>query len=98
MTITQPPRVDHRRRRSNLKADLRLVDKYTAAKRVQTLIVYPPGWAEQMRVRDLLLAIPSLGPSKVTHALSCRNIGQHRTIQQLSDRQRESIHTWLEAV
>jgi len=75
-----------RSERAQLKREL-------AAGRIQLARVLddPPACAENAMLRDLLLALPKVGPSRVNRALSRCQITDTKTIAGLSDRQRAAL-------
>lgn len=72
--------------RAQLKRDL--------AARMRTLdavLVEPPACAQTAEVRELLLALPGIGPAKADRVLSRCRIGHARTVAGLSGRQRAEL-------
>jgi guanylate kinase len=51
----------------------------------------PPACAQTAMLRDLLLAIPKVGPARVSRALAHCQISDTKTIAALSDRQRAAL-------
>ena len=51
----------------------------------------PPACVQTAMLRDLLLAIPKVGPARVNRALSRCQITENKTIAALSDRQRAAL-------
>lgn len=75
-----------RRARARLKRDL-------AAGRVELarVLIDPPPCAQTAKLRDLLLAVPRIGPARVNRALAHCRIADGKTIAGLSDRQRAAL-------
>jgi len=55
------------------------------------LILDPPDWLASMRVYDLLLQLPKIGPVKATKTLTATRISPAKTIGGLSERQRREL-------
>jgi S13-like H2TH domain len=72
--------------RAHLKRDL-------AAGRVQlaAVLIDPPPCAQTAKLRDLLLALPKIGPARVNRALAHCRIADSKTVAGLSDRQRAAL-------
>jgi guanylate kinase len=72
--------------RAALKRDL-------AARRVEfaRILTDPPACAANAKVRDLLLALPGIGPAKADRALARCRIAAAKTLAGLSDRQRREL-------
>jgi hypothetical protein len=51
----------------------------------------PPACAQSARLRDLLLAVPKIGPARVNRAFARCRITDTKTIADLSDRQRTAL-------
>jgi hypothetical protein len=51
----------------------------------------PPACAQTAVVRDLMLAVPKVGPARVSRALAHCQITDNKTIAALSDRQRAAL-------
>ena len=81
---------DHRGRRAQLKRDLKAGRRSASA-----ILVAPPEWAENMKVFDLLLAVPKWGRVKVNHALRWSGISPSKTVAGISPRQRSELLRWL---
>ena len=77
---------DVRRERAQLKREL-------SAGRVEfeRVISDPPPCAQTALVRDLLLALPGVGPTRADRALIRSRISTNKTIAHLSDRQRAAL-------
>lgn len=48
-----------------------------------------------MRLKDLLLVVPHLGPVKVTYAMRRLRISEHITLENLSMHRREELLDWI---
>jgi hypothetical protein len=72
--------------RAQLKRDL-------AAGRVdiEEILARPPEGAKTARVRELLLAVPGLGPARISRLQVCCGISESRTVDTLSERQRSEL-------
>jgi hypothetical protein len=72
--------------RARLKLDL-------AAGRIELASVLsdPPPCAQTAKLRDLLLAVPRIGPARVNRALAHCRIPDSKSIAGLSDRQRATL-------
>jgi hypothetical protein len=72
--------------RAQLKRDL-------AAGRLdmEEILTRLPEVAKTARVRDLLLAIPGLGPARITRLQVCCGISESKTAAALSERQRGEL-------
>ena len=55
------------------------------------LIADPPDWAHAMKVLDVVIAMPKVGPVKAAKLLSATVISAHKTLQGLSPRQRAAL-------
>jgi hypothetical protein len=75
-----------RRARAQLKRDL-------AAGRVALaeVLAEPPACAQTAKARDLLLAVPGIGPAKADRALTHCRIAYAKTVAGLSGRQRGEL-------
>jgi hypothetical protein len=78
-------------RRARLKKALR-AGHYTPA---TVLFSLQYDWLATMRVETVLLATPSLGRVKVARALNSCRISPSKTIQGMTDRQREELLSYL---
>lgn len=76
-----------RQARAQLKRDLK-DGKTTGAK----VIADPPEHVAGMNVRELLMAIPKLGRTKVDRILTETRISSAKTLVGLTDRQRTDLH------
>jgi len=97
-TANVPPRPGEQRLRALAKAnevrsERAQLKRELAAGRIQLacLLNDPPACAENAMLRDLLLALPKVGPSRVNRALSRCQIADTKTIAGLSDRQRAAL-------
>lgn len=77
---------DTRVRRAELKRRLR-----AGVEDARPLLAEPPWWLKGMPVEHVLLAVPKLGPRKVTQILRRCNVVKGRTVGQLTDRQRLAL-------
>lgn len=78
-------------RRARLKKALKAGD-YTPA---TVLFSLEYDWLLKMRVETVLLATPTLGRVKVARALNHCRISPSKTIQGMTDRQREELLSYL---
>jgi hypothetical protein len=74
---------DFRSRRAQLKRDLK-----AGRQPIHELLLDPPGYLENAKVFDVLLAVPKYGRVKVNKVLSRCRISPSKTVGGLSDRQR----------
>lgn len=81
---------DRRTRRAELKRDMKAGRKSASA-----ILASPPEWAEQMKVIDLLMAVPKWGRVKVNHALRFCQVSPSKTVGGISQRQRQELLRWL---
>lgn len=107
MTTTMPPRTrdqrltalalanDIRGRRANMKRELHTAALPPAAAAAIGYLSSPPWWLETMLVRDLLLAIPRIGPARVDRLLTATQTSPRKTVARISTRQRDALTTWL---
>lgn len=61
-------------------------------------IRYPPDEMASMKVRDLLLAIPKLGPAKTQRLLRLADVSPVKTLGGISDRQRRELAAYVTVV
>jgi DNA-binding HxlR family transcriptional regulator len=85
-----------RTERANLKRRLHLGDS-TAWTELVASLENPPDWLHSMKVRRLLLAMPSLGPVRVDGVLQALRISRSKTVGGLSRRQRGELLEWARA-
>ena len=80
-------RANHvRQARAQLKQDL------TAGRvGLVEVLTQPPPYAQTAMVRDLLLAVPGIGPAKADRALTRCGIAHAKTVTGLSNRQRVAL-------
>jgi hypothetical protein len=69
------------------RAELKLALKAGSVE-IEEVIAHPPGFAEQAKVADLLLALPGVGPARATSLLIRSQIPYGKTLTSLSERQR----------
>jgi len=55
------------------------------------IVAHPPEWAMTARVRDVLLALPRVGPVKAGRILAHCGIAHSKTLGGLTDRQRVEL-------
>jgi hypothetical protein len=72
--------------RKNLKLDLK-----TGRRNIVDVLLEPPAELENMKLLDLLLAVPKIGRVKADHVLRCSRISTSRTIGELTQRQRTQL-------
>ena len=81
--------------RANMKRLLHHDGLEGAAAATIGYITAPPWWLETMLVRDLLLAIPRIGPSRVDRLLTATQTNPRKTVAGISTRQRAALTMWL---
>ena len=81
--------------RARMKRDLHNSTLENAAAAAIGYLAKPPTWLETMHARDLILAIPKIGPSRVDRLLTATQTSPRKTITGLSRRQRQALITWL---
>ena len=93
-----PPRSREQRLRALAKAnDVRLARAQlkrqlsAGSLELAELLAGPPPCAETAKLRDLLLAVPRMGPAKVRRTLTHCRIAESKTVAGLSDRQRAEL-------
>lgn len=62
---------------------------------VARLVADPPAHFETMKVVELLLAVPRIGPWRVSKMMRGLSISQSKTLGGLSDRQRDGLAALL---
>jgi hypothetical protein len=77
---------DVRRRRADLKRELA-----AGTLSIVDVLADPPTHAETAKVRQLLLAVPHLGPVKARRLLLHCQIAESKTVAKLTDRQRAAL-------
>jgi hypothetical protein len=75
-----------RRERARLKRELAAGQLEFAG-----VLCDPPACAQTAMLRDLLLALPKVGPARVNRALARCQITDTKTLASLSDRQRAAL-------
>jgi hypothetical protein len=55
------------------------------------IVAHPPDWVMTARVRDVLLALPRIGPVKAGRILAHCGIAHSKTLGGLTDRQRVEL-------
>jgi len=93
-----PPRSREQRLRALAKAnEVRLAraqlkrELSAGSLELTQLLAGPPPCADTAKLRDLLLAVPRMGPVKVRRTLSHCRIADSKTLAGLSDRQRAEL-------
>jgi len=76
------------------RADLKLDLATGHATLAETLAGNDPRIAT-MRIRDLLLAVPALGATKVRRALAANDMQPRTRVENVSTRRREALIVWL---
>lgn len=76
--------------RARIKQEIRV-----GATQVATLIAEPPALLRTMKVYDLLVAVPKMGPTKATKLMRSARISEAKTVSGMSDRQRTELLTFL---
>jgi hypothetical protein len=59
--------------------------------RIEDVLAEPPDWARTAKVRDLLLALPKIGPGRAARVLSQCRIAPSKTVGGLTERQRGEL-------
>jgi hypothetical protein len=97
-TASEPPRSSEQRlqalaKANEVRSERAQLKRELAAGRIQLarLLNDPPASAENAMLRDLLLALPKVGPARVNRALARCQITDTKTIAGLSDRQRAAL-------
>lgn len=78
---------EHRTHRKELKEDV----KAGRTALVDVLLEPIPAWMQTMKVRDLLRAVPKVGPVKADKVLRRARISASKTVGGLSERQRTEL-------
>jgi guanylate kinase len=81
-----------RYQRAQLKRELA-----AGARQLAPLLANPPAYAQTATVRDLMLAVPGIGPARANRALVRCRIAEGKTIAGLSSRQRGELIELLQA-
>lgn len=79
-----------RSRRSGLKADMRMGRIHLA-----DVLLSEEDWLRSMRIRDLLLATPGIGPLKAARALQACWLSPTVSLHRTSRKSREKVLDWL---
>jgi hypothetical protein len=58
---------------------------------IEDVLTHPPACAATAKVSDLLLAVPGVGPTRVTRALTRCHIPYAKTAAALTERQRAAL-------
>ena len=69
----------------------------TGDARIADVVRNPPAYVQTMKVYDLLLAVPALGPVKINKLLRHHRISPSKNLGGLSARQRDDLATALES-
>lgn len=72
--------------RAKLKQDLR-----EGKVRLAEILTAEPEYVSTAQVRDLILAVPKIGPAKAARMLSTVRVSQSKSVGSLSDRQRAHL-------
>jgi len=75
-----------RSRRAALKKELA-----SGRVRIADVLAQPPAYAKTAKVRDLLLAVPKVGPARAARVLSRCRIAPAKTVGGMSERQRREL-------
>ena len=75
-----------RSRRAALKKELA-----SGRVRIEDVLAQPPAYAKTAKVRDLLLAVPKVGPARAARFLSRRRIASSKTVGGMTERQRGEL-------
>src|SRR3990170_1116524 len=75
-----------RSRRAALKKELA-----SGRVRIADVLAQPPACAKTAKVRDLLLAVPKVGPARAARVLSRCRIAPAKTVAGMSERQRREL-------
>ncbi|MFM9877712.1 MAG: integration host factor, actinobacterial type, partial [Rhodoglobus sp.] len=101
-----PPEVDRAAASQAASAARRAraaVKRQVASRERTAADVASVGWADptspeaSMRVRELLLSVPTLGPTRVERVLDQLQISEKKRVGGLGPRQRERLHAFLVA-
>ena len=85
-----------RYRRAEMKRNMRHLGPHLAALAALHIVTKPPHWAETMKIRNLLVALPFIGDAKADRVLIQLRINPRKTLAGLSPRQRTEIAQWLD--
>jgi hypothetical protein len=75
-----------RSRRAALKKELA-----SGRVRIEDVLAQPPAYAKTAKVRDLLLAVPKVGPARAARFLSRCRIAPSKTVGGMTERQRSEL-------
>jgi len=75
-----------RSRRAALKKELA-----SGRVRIADVLARPPAYAKTAKVRDLLLAVPKVGPARAARVLSRCRIAPAKTVAGMTERQRGEL-------
>jgi len=84
-----------RYRRAAFKRALRSCSHQLAAFNAGVILHAPPHWAQTMKVRNLLVALPGIRDAKADRLLIQLGISPRKTIAGMSPRQRLELTNWL---
>jgi S13-like H2TH domain len=78
---------------NEIRVERAQLKREVAAGRIQLarLLAHPPACAQTAKVRELLLAVPRIGPARADRLLAHCRIAHAKTIGGLSDRQRAEL-------
>jgi hypothetical protein len=79
-------------KRSELKAGLK-----TGEVEIAAILRHPPDYVQTAKLIDLLLALPGVGPARVSRLLTQCRISEAKTVGGMSERQRDVLVARLEA-
>jgi hypothetical protein len=101
-TLTVPPRSREQRLLALARAnEVRLAraqlkrELAAGAIELAQVLSAPPASAQTAKLRELLLAVPRIGPARVHRALAHCRIAETKTVVGLSDRQRAELIEFL---
>lgn len=80
-----------RSKRRDLKADMRFGRRHLA-----DVLFSNEDWLRSMRIRDLLLATPGIGPLKAARALQACWLSPTVSLHRTSRKSREKVLDWLD--
>jgi len=86
---------DIRYRRAEMKRNMRHLGPHLAAFAAVHIVTNPPHWAQTMKIRNLLVALPGIRDAKADRVLIQLRINPRKTLGGLSPRQRSEIAQWF---
>jgi len=84
-----------RYRRAEMKRNMRHLGAHLAAFAAVHIVASPPRWAETMKLRNLLVALPGVGDARADRVLVQLQVSPRKTLAGLSPRQRGAVAQWL---